>query len=61
MRALCAGKGLVHTVCACVKKSWNSETSGHCQDIFAYFQLMGGANYELSWQLLVEAYSELLC
>ena len=30
-------KGLVHTVCACVKKSWNSETSWHGQDIFGYF------------------------
>ena len=30
-------KGLVHTVCACVKKFWNSETSWHGQDIFGYF------------------------
>ena len=30
-------KGLVHTVCACVKKSQISVTSGHDQDIFGYF------------------------
>ena len=27
-------KGLVHTVCACVKKRWNSETSWTFSDIF---------------------------
>ena len=30
-------KGLVHTVCACAKKSWNSETSGHVRSLLDTF------------------------